>query len=240
MGAEAVFCKNNCDGINIVTGWVYRSPSSGNDSIIEVQEYLQSRAHNSRLVIVGDFNLPDIDWKNMSYTSQSSETLIDLILNFTLQQIVLEPTRITEETKTILDLILISGQFPSNKAVVKVIPGISDHQIPICKLKLGFSITLRSTVTTVRNFHKSDDAGDAGIKLTILAYLAQEFDEFSSLAVDPLTDVNRVWSSYKAIVTFCITNFIPLKAKSQRKHNPWMTREVLHGNHEFECKGCVM
>lgn len=227
LGAEAVFCKIICDGINIVTGCVYRSPSSGNDSIIAVQEFLQSYAHNSRLVVMGDFNLPDIDWNTMQYTSHSSETLIDLILNFGLQQMVLEPTRITEETKTILDLILISGQFPPNDAVVNVVPGISDHHIPICKLKLGFSITSRSTVTTVRNFHKADDA-------SILAYLAHEFDKFSTLAVNPLTDVNRIWSSFKAIVTFCITNFIPLKAKRQRKHNPWVTREVLQAKRKVK------
>lgn len=210
IGAEAVFCKIHCDGISIVTGCVYRSPSSDNKCIIAIQDYLQTHAHNSRLIIMGDFNLPDINWNNMQYTSQSSETLIDLILNFNLQQVVLAPTRIKDQTKSVLDLILISGQFPLNKSVVNVIPGISDHRIPICQLQLGYDITPRSSVTTVRNFPKGDDA-------SIVTYLAHEFENFSNLAIHPTTDVNHLWSCFKTIVVFCVTHFVPLKTKRQKK-----------------------
>lgn len=227
IGAEAVFCKIHCDGISIVTGCVYRSPSSDNECIIAIQEYLQTHAHNSRLIIMGDFNLPDINWNNMQYTSQSSETLIDLILNFNLQQVVLEPTRIKEQTKSILDLILISGQFSLNKSVVNVIPGISDHRIPICQLQLGYDITPRSSATTVRNFPKGDDA-------SIVTYLAHEFENFSNLAIHPTTDVNHLWSCFKTIVVFCVTHFVPLKTKRQKKHNPWITREVLHAKRKVK------
>ena len=227
MGAEAVFCKINCDGVNVVTGCVYRSPSSGHESLIAVQEYLQSNAHNSRLIIMGDFNLPDIDWNTMHFTSQSSETLIDLMLQFSLHQIVVNPTRMKDETKSILDLIFISDQFPLNKAVVNIIPWISDHHIPLCQLQLGFGITPRPSVTTIRNFHKADDA-------SILTYLAHEFENFSYFAIDPSADVKMLWLNFKAIVTYYVTHFIPLKAKRPQKRNPWITPEVIHAKRKVK------
>lgn len=132
-----------------------------------------------------DFNLPDIEWGYMHCTSQSSETLADLILNFSPHKIVVNLTRINDEAKSIPDLILISDQFTLNKAVVNIIPGIYDHHLQVCRLQPGCGITPRPSIATAGNFHKADDG-------SILTYLGHEFDNFSNLTIDPPTDITSV------------------------------------------------
>ena len=80
---------------------------------------------------LGDFNLWDINWEYESvsqYASNSSvvHQLMNTTKYFYLDQVVSEPTRVTETTTSILDLFFTSNQTFINK--VEVIPGISDHQ----------------------------------------------------------------------------------------------------------------
>lgn len=112
--AEAVFCKILCNGNPIITGCVYRSPSSGHECIEVLQEFMQQHARNSRVILMGDFNLPDFNWATMHYTSFASNALVDLMLNFNLQQVVPQPTRTQGSTANILDLIFLSTHFSAS------------------------------------------------------------------------------------------------------------------------------
>ena len=77
---------------------------------------------------MGDFNLPDINWKN--YTTDNHQTnkdinehFINTINNLNLEQIVKKTTR---KNKT-LDLFLTNR--PGLVLDYKIIPGLSDHDI---------------------------------------------------------------------------------------------------------------
>lgn len=144
--AEAVFCKLLCDGTSIVTGCVYRSPSSDSACLSAIQKYMQRHVHQSRIILAGDFNLADLDWSTMHHTSEASEVLIDLMLNFNLHQLVTRPTRVQGSTKNILDLIFLSNHFSTSQAQIDIIEGISDHSIPMCTFQLDHCITTLSTV----------------------------------------------------------------------------------------------
>lgn len=61
-------------------------------------------------MLLGDFNLPDIDWQFMNFHSACSEVVIDTMLRFNLRQVVGQPTRVPGETSSnILDLIFLSN-----------------------------------------------------------------------------------------------------------------------------------
>lgn len=138
---------------------------------------MQIYARNPRIVLLGDFYLPDMDWGAMNHSSAASSALIDLMFNFNLQQIVLHPTRTQGGTSNILDLILLSRHFHSTQHSVDIIEGISDHGIPKCRLSLDCRIRTRPTVTTVLNFKNADDS-------SILSCLAHEHWNFSEMAAD--------------------------------------------------------
>lgn len=224
---EAVFCKILCNSTSIVAGCVYRSPSSGSKCIVSIHNFLQQHVHSSAVVIMGDFNLADINWSTMHHTSQGSEDLFDLMLNFNLHQIVSCPTRVQGTASSVLDLILISSHLSHVDTQVDVVEGISDHRVPVCRLIFDHRLHLQSTVNHVPDFSKADDA-------SVLTYLAHEFYEFVELNCDPATTVNDLWLRFKHIVLHCMNEFIPLRRTRPQRHNPWITREILHAKRKVK------
>ena len=84
---------------------MYRPPQSDNDINIKINRTIEStNSINNNLIIMGDFNYPDINWSTNNCNSQASEQFVDTIHNMFLSQIVEQPTR----GNTILDLILTS------------------------------------------------------------------------------------------------------------------------------------
>ena len=61
-----------------------------------------------RICIIGNFNLPNINWEYVIDSSNSADGIkfCDLINSHFLTQVVSEPTRISHSSKSILDLVL--------------------------------------------------------------------------------------------------------------------------------------
>ena len=142
MASEVTELNSNCEAIwakleiyNNKPPYIcsfYRPPSGDVEDLNELDLSIQkiTRATNiPNLVIVGDFNLPDINWDNTSVRTPSnypqclSSTLIDIVNNNYLTQMVTQPTR---ELNT-LDLILTSN--PGLIEEVMTMPGTSDHHV---------------------------------------------------------------------------------------------------------------
>ena len=52
---------------------------------------------NSKCIILGDFNFPDIVWSTLMGTSNSSNSFCNFVFECDLNQHVLEPTRVVKE-----------------------------------------------------------------------------------------------------------------------------------------------
>ena len=79
----------------------------------------------------GDLDLPDINWEEetvLPYATSAtvSNQMLTLTKDFYLDQMITEPTRITETTVNTLELFFTSNFTLINK--VEIIPGISDHE----------------------------------------------------------------------------------------------------------------
>lgn len=221
LEAEAIFCKLTCDSGTVFIGCVYRSPSSGHESISAIQEFMHQNVRNSKVLLMGDFNLADIEWNTMHHSSAASEALLDIMLAFNLQQIVTEPTRTQGAVKNILDLILLSQHFPISAVKSSIIEGISDHDIPLCILPISNTQINRDEVSVIADFQRADDN-------SILTHLDYEFANFSQLASDASCDIDALWIKFKSIIFFCIDKYVPQKTRKQQRSNPWITREVIH------------
>lgn len=216
-----------CNGTSIVGGCFYYSPSVGPECIVSTHDFLQQHVRSSAVILMGDFNLADINWSSMHHTSQGSEALFDLMLNFNLHQVVSCPTRVRGTATSILDLTLISSHLILINAQVDVVEGILDHRVPICRLTLDHSLHFQSIVTHVPNFSKADDA-------SVLTCLAHESCEFMELNCDPVTTVNDLWLRFKHIVYYCMNYSIPLRLTRPQRNNPWITREILHAKRKVK------
>ena len=61
---EALWCKLIIGSEQIVVGVVYRSPGCKQDEEDWLTEALRLSAQNSRILVIGDLDYPDIDWIN--------------------------------------------------------------------------------------------------------------------------------------------------------------------------------
>ena len=121
--------KCNFNNAEIIIVGVYRSPNSSErefcDIFNECCEVLTER--QAKIVFAGDFN---IDWmQNSTYKREIESTLNDNGL----RQIVSEPTRITVNTKTLIDLVITN--VPEIAAVIQPKHKISDHETILVQIK---------------------------------------------------------------------------------------------------------
>ena len=81
-------------------------------------------------IVLGDFNLPDIDWDSNVFTPcgrypSPIKAMMEIALDFNLQQVVLKPTR----DNSILDLCFTNS--PAFVDSIEIKPGISDHDVVV-------------------------------------------------------------------------------------------------------------
>lgn len=226
-GAEALFCKLLFGTNTVTVGCVYHSPSADQPALVSLYEYMQQYVQKSRLILLGDFNLPDIDWQSMSYRSPCSETLFDIMFSFDLFQVINEPTRVQGSASNILDLIFLSNHFAIDQTNLAVLDGISDHKLTLCTTPIQATAARTISKTTYPDFTNADDS-------SILNYLISEYESFEELANYQGTNIDTLWGSFKAIVSHCIKNFVPLKTKRTNTRNPWITRDIIHGKRKVK------
>ena len=83
--------------------------------------------NNKFVILGGDFNLPDINWEDRTVKNNSNicKSILDLMDDFSLEQLVNEPTR----GNNTLDLCFTNKSSLLN--TVSIVPGLSDHDIVI-------------------------------------------------------------------------------------------------------------
>ena len=90
---------------------IYIPPCTADVLLSEVIQYfstlIDSYPRNS-LVLVGDFNLPDINWDNLTASSTASRTFCDFIFDNALLQVV---DTSTHSKGNILDLIITNSEY---------------------------------------------------------------------------------------------------------------------------------
>ena len=112
----------------------YRPPICEMEPLLSLNESLKVIAEKEAsypvIILGGDFNLPHISWDNgcgqvnpsPAYGLQVNDTLLDIVNDFHLEQLVHENTC----NNHALDLIFCTN--PARVTSVSVIPGISDHE----------------------------------------------------------------------------------------------------------------
>jgi exonuclease III len=107
--------------VNIVC--IYRSPGSKPEIFMEKLELVIQKLLKKRkiLILCGDWNI--------DFLSEDSvkKDLMELLLRYNLENTVKAPTRLTPNTKTLLDVIIINKAYYTTPATIVEL-GLSDHQ----------------------------------------------------------------------------------------------------------------
>ena len=105
----------------ILIGVFYCPPSSSSDYLSQLEHSLACIPVSCPVILCGDFNVPHINWANISSMTSSgvANKLCELVLDHSLQQLVLEPTR----HRNVLDLLLTNC--PDRTQMVEVVDNLS-------------------------------------------------------------------------------------------------------------------
>ena len=125
LNIETLFVELQFSNGNFLVGFVYRPP---NYNLVHYSEWLHcmdillEKCHNEnkKFILLGDFNI------DLASTVCQRNSWINTFQNYNLTQIIKEPTRITSESKTLIDHIYVSDDVNvSNSGVLSW--SVSDH-----------------------------------------------------------------------------------------------------------------
>ena len=198
----------------------YRPPDSNDMSD------LRSFADNlfpsyDKIIIAGDFNLPNISWTDGNYTSSGSlsQNFCDILDDYFMSQLCLTPTR----ESNILDL-LITNQ-PEQVSFIDICSPTdlgmsSDHKIIQFKFSSA-SKTIQSNKRLVYDYRRANFDGlrKRLIDIDICSLVTNNGTESS---------VDDDWSTWKDAVMTAVHEFIPSKYVDPRRSPPWITPTILH------------
>ena len=152
---ESVMLYNKT--LNLVIISAYRPPKGENNlhihksfsNLLSTIETFLSKLKNPDVIILGDFNLPSIDWKSETIeASKSDKKCAEIMLQFIDKQLLTQHvSENTRKDKNILDLILTNNpDIVHNTSVEKV--KASDHD----KVNLGLLYNFQNKIQQSENF----------------------------------------------------------------------------------------
>ena len=200
----------------------YRPPNSAPDVLLQLNSSLLSTRESSCCILLGDFNLPELDWSNPSAPNHHSgqvfyDTFCDLAGDNFLHQLIEGPTHIAGNK---LDLLLCNCP-----EYIEHINTFKTDDFPTDHLFVEFSIKLK--------FRRAKP-----VKRRVFDYKNGDFEGLrSTLSHTPFNlcvtdDINDHWSAWKDLFLAAVKEHIPTKTITDKNTPPWIDKDVRHLIHK--------
>lgn len=193
---------------------LYHSPNSSHKIMLDyLEDWLERFVTGENVVIVGDFNI------NVEQLSTYSNRLNDLIRFAGMNQVVRESTRVTENSRTTIDLV-ITNIVGVNVKVMHT-PKVTDHALLSISLKKILNVP-PSQVVKHSCVLKRPNMGE------------EDFDAFNHIMIEQdwcydKTDVNEVANKFVSNMIKGLDDIAPVRAikiKVGSKYCPWFTDDI--------------
>ena len=191
----------------LLVGCFYRSdsaPAANNEKLFSLISHV-SELDYSHILLMGDFNYPDIDWE--SWTTSKNEAseeyrFIECIRDAFLFQHVVNPTRFRFNSRpNVLDLLFTNEENMVSNVVHCSPLGLSDHSV------LVFDLQCYADSVSVERKRFLYNKGDFDGMRKSLSSVVWE-DEFAKMN----NDINQQWHHLVNIIEQAEDEFIPSKA----------------------------
>ena len=196
---------------------VYTPPNSKNDYIQGLYLYLSTLISSANVILLGDFNAPDVNWDTFISTNTISDHLCDFIIDHNMFQQVNKPTHIHGN---ILDLVITSDPDLTTDLVIHphtTYPLQSDHFI------ITFSIC-----ADVHHYKCSRNVSRPTYDLNKADWhnINRFFTFKNGDAHFYSTDVETAWASLKDLLFHVMATYIPKKRHHSQLRPQWFTSEI--------------
>ena len=199
--------------ISLCTVYIPPTPSDLYiDSLLSyLADFISSSEH---VIIVGDFNLPDINWSTLTGTSSLSSSFCDLIFDYNLVQFVDSPTHIKGN---ILDILLSNTTFIHNVHVEPSQLISSDHFMVLFSIVCDIKPVRRHMVKYIFDFKNVDMEG------LLMFLLEYDFDNCYCS-----NNIEHVWAIIKTAMLRAMNLYIPKVRVKTLKHPKWFNSDIRH------------
>jgi hypothetical protein len=219
MVCEIVDFQNNQE---ILVVLFYRPPNATfefNDNIRKTLLNIRDGSSNKKpVLILGDLNMPNIEWDSLSSISVIEMAFCDLCDEFNLHQFNNNPSRDT--SPNILDVVLCNY----NNRITDVnicTPVLKSDHYQLTFLYHSRSV-LRSTTNVNRTVYMYKEANYDVINY----YLSKE--NLEEIILDNSQNLDLGWIRWKSAVLKIINKFIPQRVIKNKKSPPWIDGDVIH------------
>ena len=206
-------------GKKILVGSIYRSTSStaNNDKLLlEVMEKANEVAGDNRVLIMGDFNVPCIDWDKRDLTPGAKiieAHMLKTVNDCFLYQHVRDATRLRNDQESTLDLIFTKEEEDVKNIEVMPAIGSSDHEVVVGDFVCEWKSRVNYKPRRMYYKGKYDDInhGLEQIDWTI------EFENKT---------VKECWDSFKSKLEELVETNVPM-SKPRDYNEPWMNWQLM-------------
>ena len=216
--SEIIWAKIDLPGMkSTLVGSFYKPNENDPDSLQGLRDSLSKIPRSSNIWLLGDFNLPQIDWdteqikSNCSHTSVY-ESFLNITHDFGLEQVVKIPTR---ENNT-LDLFLLNQ--PSLVHSTKTLPplGQGDHDIVHHELKISPG-RRKQKQRHIKLYKKTNWDG-----------LREEMRHYQQTYQEKTLncDTNSKWKEFKDSLNKLTEKYVPTKFCKPKDGHPWVTSVI--------------
>ena len=191
--------------LNIIL--VYRSPNSCPENTEELSRII--RGMKSNTIIIGDFNLPGIDWE-AGTAYPRGRGVLEAVAEAGAEQMVAFPTHVRGN---ILDLVITNC--PSSILAISDAGriGKSDH----CGLWIETAVRFgKKTKITKRPDWKKADT------VSLQKYLQKDWD-----TVLGGLNTEAAWDKFKEIMSEAVSKYVPLSTCRGAGTPPWLNRDIV-------------
>ena len=196
----------------LVSTW-YKPPNSPPDLFNDFENLIgEIDGSNRELYLVGDMNtnlLPGV-------ADSNSSKLINVCEIFGRRQLITEPTRVTAQSQSLIDLCITNTADKIARSGVLPL-GISDHSLVCLIRKTHYTIPGCVKIISTRSFkHFNQEEFLADVELI-------QWDDISLFS-----HPNEMWEFWKNQFLTCIDKHAPIRSKRiGNKKSPWITHELI-------------
>ena len=206
-------------GKKTLVGNIYRSTSSTDENdrlLLDKLLLANDIAGDNRLLLLGDFNLPNVDWEDRDLlrgAKKIEEQMLDVVNDCFLYQHVKENTRFRNLESSTLDLIFTKEEGDIRNIEVTTPLGDSDHGIVMADYVSEWKSRV---VHKPRRMYKKGDYKKINEKLDQVNW-EEEFENKS---------VQECWDIFKGIQEKLVEKYIPM-SNPKDYNEPWMNNSLL-------------
>ncbi len=217
---ESIFVElKNKKRENIVVGTIYRHHTVISEFLDTFfRKFLQKITKSRKnCIFCGDFNVDLTQYGNKSMV----DSFFDEISSFSFRPLILQPTRVTANSFTLIDNIF-TNNISCNSTGGNIVSSISDHYSQFCHLDLFKSNSANKKTTYSRDWKKFNQQR--------FAYELSNFSwhEITSNDIDTNTSTARFYK----MVTDLLDQMAPIKKLTKKEQGllerPWITFGILN------------